>query len=131
MAGADGVHVGQDDMPPEAVRRAARARPPQIGLSTHTQDQIAAAASEPIDYLAIGPIFGSATKNTGYPAIGVGMVEAAVKGSAGRPVVAIGGITLENAGEVIRAGAASVAVISGLLEGDPSRQVRNYLEVLG
>ena len=127
MAGADGVHVGQDDMPPEAVRRAAGARPLDIGLSTHTHDQIAAAAAAPIDYLAIGPVFGTSTKDTGYLAVGLGMVEAAARGSAGRPVVAIGGITLDTAGQVIRAGAASVAVISGLLEGDPSRQVAEYL----
>jgi thiamine-phosphate pyrophosphorylase len=128
MAGAGGVHVGQDDMPPRAVRAAGGAPPFEIGLSTHTQDQIAAAASEPIDYLAVGPVFGTSTKDTGYAAVGLDMVRAAVQGSAGRPVVAIGGITLENAGQVMRAGASSVAVISGLLAGDPARQVAEYLE---
>ena len=131
MAGAGGVHVGQDDMPPEAVRRIA-AGPLQVGLSTHTSRQIAAASREPIDYLAIGPVFATGTKDTGYEAVGLGMVAEASRNAARLPVVAIGGITLETAPRVREAGAASVAVISDLLStGDPAARVREYLNVLG
>lgn len=130
MAGASGVHVGQDDMPPAAVRAIAPA-PFLIGLSTHTPEQIAAAAREPIDHLAIGPVFGTGTKDTGYAAVGLDMVREAVRGAAGRPVVAIGGITLDNARSVIEAGAASVAVISDLLEGTPEERVKAYLRSFG
>lgn len=129
MAGAAGVHLGQDDMPPEAARSLA---PPGflIGLSTHTTAQLAAAADAPIDYLAIGPVFGTRTKETGYQAVGLAMVEAAARAADGRPVVAIGGITLDNALPVMTAGASSVAVISDLLAtGDPTARIRQYLRV--
>ena len=129
MAGAGGVHLGQDDMPPGAVRRIASS-PLQIGLSTHTSRQIAAAAREPIDYLAIGPVFGTGTKDTGYRAVGLGMVAEAARNAAGLPVVAIGGITLDTAPGVLEAGAASVAVISDLLFGDPAERVAKYLRAL-
>lgn len=132
MAGAGGVHVGQEDMPPRAVRAFAADRPLQIGLSTHTREQIAAAAGEPIDYLAIGPVFGTGTKDTGYAPVGLPMVRAAAEGSAGRPVVAIGGITLATAPSVIEAGASAVAVISDLLAGgDPAKRVAQYVALLG
>lgn len=129
MAGAHGVHVGQDDMPPEAVRAIVPAGF-LIGLSTHTAAQVAAAAAAPIDYLAIGPVFGTATKDTGYAAVGLPMVETAARAAGGRPVVAIGGITLDNARPVKDAGASSVAVISDLLAaGDPAARIRQYLRV--
>jgi thiamine-phosphate pyrophosphorylase len=131
MSGADGVHVGQEDLAPEAVRRAAAGRALMVGLSTHTLGQIAAAASQPADYVAIGPVFGTATKDTGYGAVGLEMVRAAAAGAGGKPVVAIGGVTIENARAAIDAGAASVAVISDLLStGDPASRVRDYLGVL-
>lgn len=131
MAGAGGVHVGQDDMPPEAVRRIASSRL-QIGLSTHTPGQIAAAAGQPIDYLAIGPVFATGTKDTGYQAVGLGMVAEAARNASGLPVAAIGGITLETAPSALEAGAASVAVISDLLaDGDPATRVARYLEATG
>lgn len=130
MAGAHGVHVGQEDLPPAAVRAVLRGQPMQVGLSTHSVDQIAAAAGEPVDYIAIGPVFGTATKDTGYQAVGLDLVKAAAAGSAKRPVVAIGGITLGNAAAVLAAGAASVAVISDLLAGDdPGARIREYLRV--
>lgn len=129
MAGAAGVHVGQDDMPADAVRAVAPAGF-LIGLSTHTAAQVAAAAAAPVDYLAIGPVFGTSTKDTGYGPIGLAMVEAAVRAADGRPVVAIGGITVDNASSVIEAGASSVAVISDLLSaGDPAARIRQYLRV--
>jgi thiamine-phosphate pyrophosphorylase len=132
LAGAAGVHVGQDDLSPAAVRRLA-GPDAIVGLSTHTVEQIDAALAQPISYLAIGPVFGTATKATGYDAVGLARVAEAAARAAARqvPVVAIGGITLETAADVRRAGAASVAVISDLLRTrDPEARVRAYLERL-
>jgi thiamine-phosphate pyrophosphorylase len=132
LAGAAGVHVGQEDLPPEAVRRLVG--PGLIvGVSTHTTGQLDAAVREPVDYVAIGPVFGTASKATGYDAIGLAMVEqAAARAHArGLQVVAIGGITLEQAADVVRAGADAVAVISDLLgTGNPRARVREYLDRL-
>jgi len=101
-----------------------------VGLSTHTAAQLDAAAAQPIDYVAIGPVFGSTTKATGYEAVGLDVVRRATR--IGVPVVAIGGITLETARRVIDAGAASVAVIGDLVSGgDPERRVREYVRILG
>lgn len=131
MSGAAGVHVGQDDMPPESVRRLAPA-PFLIGRSTHTPDQIARAATEPVDHIAVGPVFGTTTKDTGHDAIGLGMVAHARRNAARLPVVAIGGITLERAPAVLEAGAASAAVIADLLStGDPAGRIRQYLTAFG
>ena len=125
MAGAAGVHLGQEDLAPAAARAIVGERA-IVGRSTHTGAPIDAARQEPIDYIAIGPVFGTATKATGYDAVGLEMVRRAVR--AGRPVVAIGGVTLDNAASAITAGAASVAVISDLLTGgDPQRRVRDFL----
>lgn len=131
LAAAAGVHVGQDDLRPADVRRVA-GDDIVVGLSTHTVEQIDAALELPIDYLAIGPIFRTGTKVTGYDAVGVAAVRAARAraGLANRPVVAIGGITLETARGVIDAGAASVAVITDLVCGDPEGRVRQYLSAL-
>jgi thiamine-phosphate pyrophosphorylase len=132
LVGADGVHVGQDDLPPPAVR-ALVGDQAEVGLSTHTRDQIERALLEPVSYVAIGPVFGTATKATGYARIGLEIVrDAAARTRAkGLPVVAIGGITLENAVSVLEAGAASVAVISDLLTtGDPEARARAFVERL-
>jgi thiamine-phosphate pyrophosphorylase len=130
MSGAAGVHVGQDDVPPAAARRILGDRA-IIGYSTHTTAQIEAAAREPISYLAIGPVFGTRTKDTGYDAVGLERVAEAVRLSRGIPVVAIGGITLETAPAVIGAGATSVAVITDLVaRGDPAARVRRFTSVL-
>ena len=131
LSGAAGVHVGQDDLPPAAVRRIV-GEEALVGLSTHTPEQIAQALREPISYVAIGPVFGTATKDTGYDAVGLAGVREAARAAtaAGRPVVAIGGVTLARAPEVIAAGAASVAVISDLLTASPSARVRAYLDQL-
>ena len=102
-----------------------------MGLSTHTRAQVARAVLEPIDYLAIGPVFATATKATGYEAIGLSRVsEAALAALPSElPIVAIGGITLDRATDVLAAGAWSVAVISDLLStDDPSARVREYLD---
>ncbi|HSC29867.1 MAG TPA: thiamine phosphate synthase [Vicinamibacterales bacterium] len=129
MAGAAGVHVGQDDLPVGRVRAIVGARV-TIGLSTHDRAQIDRAAEEDADYVAVGPVFGTASKDTGYDAVGLDLVRYAARVSR-RPVVAIGGITLERATLTLAAGAASVAVISDLLAtGDASARVRDYLRAL-
>jgi thiamine-phosphate pyrophosphorylase len=128
LSGASGVHVGQDDVRPADARRIL-VPGALVGLSTHTTAQIESARDEPVDYIAIGPVFGTRTKDTGYEAVGLPRVSEAAAGS--HPVVAIGGITLDNAPSVIQAGAASVAVISDLLTGGhPERRVRAYLDAL-
>ena len=132
LAGAAGVHVGQDDLAPAAVR--ALVGPTAIvGLSTHTLDQLERAVAESITYVAIGPVFGTTTKATGYDRVGLDMVRHAATYATARglPLVAIGGITLESATSVIDAGAASVAVISDLLAGgNPERRTREFLHAL-
>jgi thiamine-phosphate pyrophosphorylase len=102
-----------------------------VGLSTHTLDQVGAAAGEPVSYIAVGPVFGTATKDTGYTPVGLAMVAAAAARAGALPIVAIGGIDLERAPAVLAAGAASVAVISDLLTPDPSARTRAYMELLG
>ena len=139
LCGATGVHVGQEDLPATAARQVA-GEAAMIGLSTHTVEQIRAGLLQPVDYIAVGPVFGTSTKATGYAAVGLDLVERAANmaragarnfGSAARPVVAIGGITLARARSVIDAGAASVAAISDLLTtGKPESRVREYLKVL-
>jgi thiamine-phosphate pyrophosphorylase len=133
LADANGVHVGQDDLAPAAVRSIV-GKTRLVGVSTHTAGQLEAVLREPVDYVAIGPVFATATKDTGYAAIGLDRVRAAASaaGAVGLPLVAIGGITLERAGEVIDSGAASVAVIGDLLStGNPEARVREYLMRLG
>jgi len=132
LSQADGVHVGQDDLSPSQVRTLIGAEA-TVGLSTHTVEQIDRALEEPVNYVAIGPVFGSVTKSTGYDRVGLVMVgEAAKRAHArGLPLVAIGGITLHTATSVIDAGAASVAVIGDLVAtGDPEVRVRDYLRSL-
>ena len=130
MAGAAGVHVGQEDLSPAAARLCVGSGA-IVGYSTHTIAQVEAAAAEPVDYVAVGPVFGTRTKATGYEAIGLPMVTAAAARAAGRSIVAIGGITLETAPAVIEAGARAVAVISDLLVGgDPSARVAAYLRAI-
>lgn len=120
LAGAAGVHLGQTDLPPAAAREAL-GPDKLIGLSTHTLEQIAAARSAPVDYLAFGPVFATATKADSEPVVGRdGLREARRRTE--KPLVAIGGITPENAGEVMEAGADSVAVISGWLTGGDIRE---------
>jgi thiamine-phosphate pyrophosphorylase len=129
MSGAAGVHVGQDDLPPAAAR-AQLGDGAIIGYSTHSVEQFEAARREPVSYVAVGPVFGTRTKDTGYDAVGLELVTEAARQSDGRPVVAIGGITLERAAAVRAAGAASVAVIGDLLRGSPAGRVRDFLRAL-
>jgi thiamine-phosphate pyrophosphorylase len=128
MSGASGVHVGQDDLPVNEVRRIAPGL--LVGLSTHTADQVEAALETSADYIAVGPVFGTATKNTGYEAVGLELVRFAVGVGGGRPIVAIGGITVENAPPVVAAGAAAVAVITDLFTEPVERRVARYLRAL-
>jgi thiamine-phosphate pyrophosphorylase len=125
MAGAAGVHVGQQDLPAAAVRAIAGEHA-IIGISTHTREQIDEALGGAADYVAIGPVFSTSTKDTGYEPRGLEMVRYAA--GRGKPVVAIGGITMANAADVLAAGATSVAVISELLSGpDVEHRVREFL----
>ena len=132
---ADGVHLGQEDLNPVEARRILGGAA-VVGLSTHSVDQLRAALRLPISYVAVGPVFGTSSKDTAYRAVGTSLVREAaaiLRQQAVRPpLVAIGGITLSRAAEVIRAGAASVAVISDLLStNDPEARVREYLDLLG
>ena len=128
LAHASGVHVGQQDLPAPAVRAIVGAEM-VVGISTHTSEQIDEALDGPADYVAVGPVFGTITKDTGYPPRGLDMVRLA--SGRGKPVVAIGGVTVENAASVIAAGATSVAIISDLLsDAGPAVRVRQYLESL-
>jgi len=125
MAGAQGVHVGQDDLLPSAVKAIA-GQHAIVGLSTHSREQVDAAVEQPVDYIAVGPVFPTRTKETGYEPGGLALVRyAATKGP---PVVAIGGITLDNARQVLAAGASAVALISDLVGTDPEARIRAFLE---
>lgn len=131
LSQADGVHVGQEDLPPGDVRTITGPAA-LVGLSTHTREQVENALSAPISYFAIGPVFATGTKATGYDGVGYSMVaHAARRGtSAALPVVAIGGITLDTAPRVIEAGASAVAVITDLVAAEPESRVRDYLAAL-
>jgi thiamine-phosphate pyrophosphorylase len=130
LAGAHGVHVGQDDLSPDAVRRIV-GHEMIVGVSTHTVEQLDAACRAPIDYAAVGPVFKTTSKATGYSERGVERVREAARRAAAIPLVAIGGVTIDTAPSVIEAGAAAVAVISDLLiTGDPEGRARAYLERL-
>ena len=132
LAGAEGVHVGQDDLPP-ASARLMLGPDALVGLSTHSDEQVERAVGEPISYLAIGPVFATSTKSTACAAVGLDGVRraAAIAQRHGMRVVAIGGITLGRAAEVVNAGADGVAVISDLIEdGQPEARTRAYVERL-
>jgi|SRR6266850_1543370 len=130
-SGAAGVHVGQDDLPP-ADARLQLGPGAIVGFSTHSVSQIEAALHEPITYLAVGPVFGTSTKETGYTAVGLELVATAARLAGDLiPIVAIGGITLERAPAVLEAGAWCVAVIGDLVASDdPSLRVRDYVTAL-
>lgn len=129
VAGADGVHLGQDDLTAEEARRVLK--PGQIvGCSTHNLNQLRQGDASPADYLAFGPIFGTGSKARPDPIVGLDGLERARKATS-KPLVAIGGITVENARAVIMHGADTVAVIAGLLGApDLSERAREYLKIL-
>lgn len=126
--GAHGVHLGQDDMPPEAARRLL-GNHAIIGYSTHSVEQAGKALTLPIDYIAIGPIFATSTKTNPSPTLGLEGLRAVRAAVGNVQLVAIGGISHSNAREVIEAGADSVAVISALLSSsDISESTRTLIQ---
>jgi thiamine-phosphate pyrophosphorylase len=124
----DGLHVGQDDLSPESVRRIIG---PErwLGVSTHNPDQIAEADRTSADYVAIGPVFATTSKANSDAVVGLEGVRRA-RQLTRKPLVAIGGITRSTAHSVIEAGADSVAVISDLLL-DPRKSAEEFLRILG
>jgi thiamine-phosphate pyrophosphorylase len=129
-AGFGGVHLGQGDMSPEDARRMVG---PQrwVGVSTHNDEQVTIANGTSVEYIAVGPVFATGTKLNAEPVIGLDGVRRA-RALTGKPIVAIGGITRENARSVMEAGADSVAVISGLfVDGETvEKVVGDFLENL-
>ena len=132
QVGADGVHIGQEDMLPQLARQILGPHY-LLGVSTHNPSQLnAAIATGAADYLAIGPVFATGSKENGDPVVGLAGVKAA-RASTRLPLVAIGGITGSNGREVIEAGADSVAVISALMPHDGqgmAERVRDFLAFL-
>jgi thiamine-phosphate pyrophosphorylase len=125
--GADGVHLGQTDLPAEVARRLLKDGS-LIGSSTHNLEQVRAAARLPVDYVAFGPIFPTQTKKDHDPIAGLDGLKSARKILNGIPLVAIGGITLENCHEVFEAGADAIAVIQALLADPPKiTEIMNQL----
>ena len=125
--GFDGVHVGQDDLSPEAVR--AIIGPERwLGVSTHNPEQLREADLTSADYLAIGPVFATSSKERPDPVVGLEGVRRA-RSLTRKPLVAIGGITRANAVSVIEAGADSVAVISELLR-EPRKSAEEFFRIL-
>jgi thiamine-phosphate pyrophosphorylase len=129
LVGASGVHLGQDDLSVAAARNIVGASS-MVGASTHNLEQFAAAAATSADYIALGPIFETSTKANPDPIVGLAMIRAA-RLLTEKPVVAIGGITLERAAQAIAAGADSVAVISDILRAaDPAQRARQFIDLL-
>ena len=124
----DGIHVGQEDLSP-AQTRATLGPEVLIGVSTHSEDQLRRATNSPADYVAIGPVFATASKLDPDPVVGVEGVRAA-RGMTTKPLVAIGGISRSNCAAVIEAGADSVAVISDLIPRPGSSTVQRVEEFL-
>jgi thiamine-phosphate pyrophosphorylase len=128
ITGAGGVHVGQDDLPPEQARRICG--PSRwVGVSTHNLQQLREADLTSVDYIAVGPIFPTATKENPDPVVGIEFLRAA-RELTRKPLVAIGGISIDSAADVFRAGADSVAIIRDLLAApDPGTRAREYLAI--
>lgn len=129
LAGASGVHVGQEDLSAEEARGIV-GRDKLVGISTHNRAQFEQAAGTSADYIAVGPIFSTSTKSNPDPVVGTEFIRQ-VRPLTDKPIVAIGGITLERAAEVVRAGADSVAVIRDILRAHhPGERARQYIETL-
>jgi thiamine-phosphate pyrophosphorylase len=128
ISGAAGVHVGQEDLPVEEARKLCK--PPRwVGVSTHSLTQLTEANGTSADYIAVGPIFPTTTKENPDPVVGIDFLRAARRLTR-KPIVAIGGITLDSAEEVFRAGADSVAVVRDLVGAlDPPGRAREYLDI--
>jgi thiamine-phosphate pyrophosphorylase len=129
LALADGVHVGQDDLPVEHARKVVGSGK-YVGISTHNMEQFQRAAGSSADYIAVGPIFSTTSKENPDAVVGFELLRQ-VRALTKKPIVAIGGITLERAAQVIEAGADCVAVLSDIMRAeDPSTRARQYLEML-
>jgi thiamine-phosphate pyrophosphorylase len=127
-AGFDGVHVGQEDLSPQGARKVIGDRL-WLGVSTHNAEQIKTAEKTDADYLAIGPVFSTASKVNPDPVVGLGGVRKA-RALTRKPLVAIGGINRANCRSVIEAGADSVAVISDLMR-EPRKSAEDFFRILG
>ncbi|MEO6401823.1 MAG: thiamine phosphate synthase [Vicinamibacteria bacterium] len=128
IVGADGVHVGQEDMAPADVRSLMPGG--LIGVSTHNQGQFEKACEAPVDYIAVGPVFATTSKANPDPEVGLSFV-AWTAGKTTLPIVGIGGINGGNAADVTRAGASGIAVISELMKAeDPDAAARNLKSAL-
>jgi thiamine-phosphate pyrophosphorylase len=129
LAGATGVHVGQEDLG-VAEARSVMGPAKLVGVSTHNLEQFQRAAQTTADYLAVGPVFSTSTKANPDPVVGIEFIRR-MRPLTDKPIVAIGGITLEHAAEVVEAGADSVAVIGDiLLAPDPGKRARQFLDLL-
>jgi thiamine-phosphate pyrophosphorylase len=130
LAGASGVHVGQEDLGAEEARQVVGTEK-LVGVSTHNLEQFQRAAASSADYIAVGPIFSTGTKSNPDPVVGTEFIRK-VRLLTDKPIVAIGGITLERAPGIIKSGADSVAVISDILRADePGMRARQYINLLG
>ena len=129
LANATGVHVGQDDLSVEQAR--AIVGPERlVGVSTHNREQFSRAVATSADYIAIGPIFATKSKVNPDPVVGIDLLRD-LRAITEKPIVAIGGIDLDRAEEVLRAGADSIAVISDiLLAADPQERARQFVKKL-
>jgi thiamine-phosphate pyrophosphorylase len=129
LSGADGVHVGQEDLDVEQARRVIGSQK-WAGVSTHNLAQFQSAMTTSADYIAVGPVFPTSTKANPDPVVGDALLRQ-VRPLTDKAIVAIGGITLEHAAGVIEAGADSVAVSSDILRAaDPAKRARQYIELL-
>ena len=129
LAGASGVHLGQEDLQVAAARKIVGVDA-IVGISTHNLEQFRAATESDANYIAVGPIFETRSKHKPDPVVGLELIREA-RELTNKPIVAIGGITLERALSVIEAGADSVAVISDVLAArNPAARVKQYLEIL-
>ena len=129
-AGASGVHVGQEDLRVEAARSVIGTEK-LLGISTHNLEQFKDAAASSADYIAVGPIFATGTKSNPDPVVGTQFIRK-VRPITDKPIVAIGGVTLERAPEIIESGADSVAVIGDILGApEPAMRARQYIDLLG
>jgi thiamine-phosphate pyrophosphorylase len=124
------LHLGQEDLPPSIARRVVGADA-TVGYSTHNEAQLLASRDEPADYLALGPLFGTATKENPDPTVGLEGFRR-LRPLSRCPLVAIGGITRANAGQALEAGADSVAVIGDLFpeDGDVGARIREWLQII-
>jgi thiamine-phosphate pyrophosphorylase len=128
IVGAGGVHVGQQDLPVEAARKICGVAL-WVGVSTHNLEQLRTADATSADYIAVGPIFRTGTKESADPVVGLKFLRAA-RGITRKPLVAIGGITVESAQAVYQTGADSLAVVRDLMAAeDPAARAREYLAI--